>query len=69
MGVATRVMLASVIIDAKRNFFIQSSWEIPKWESIFKHSLAGGSVKHIAAESRGEEDCNTTASGAVMDGL
>jgi hypothetical protein len=28
------------ITDAKTNFFIQCSWELPKWRSIFKHSLA-----------------------------
>ena len=38
-------------------------------ESIFKHSLAEETVRQFTAEYRGEEDCSTTASDAVMDGL
>jgi hypothetical protein len=37
--------------------------------SIFKHSLAEETVRQFAVEYRGEEDCSTTASDAVMDGL
>jgi hypothetical protein len=35
----TRLTLANAIIDAKTIFFIQYSWELPKWRSMFKHSL------------------------------
>jgi hypothetical protein len=40
VGAETRQMLANAITDAKTNFFIQCSWELLKWRSIFKHSLA-----------------------------
>jgi len=40
VGAETRQMLANAITDAKTIFFIQCSWELPKWRSIFKHSLA-----------------------------
>jgi hypothetical protein len=33
-------MLANAIADAKTNFFIQCSWELPKWRSIFTYPLA-----------------------------
>jgi hypothetical protein len=32
-------MLANAITDAKTNFFIQYSWELPKWRSMFKYLL------------------------------
>jgi hypothetical protein len=38
-------------------------------ESVFKHLLAEETVRQFAVEYRGEEDCCTTASDAVMDGL
>jgi len=40
VGAVIRQRLASTITDAKTNFFIQCSWEFPKWRSIFKHPLA-----------------------------
>jgi hypothetical protein len=39
MGGTTRLMLANAITDAKTNFFIQYSWELPKWRSMFKYLL------------------------------
>jgi len=38
-------------------------------ESNLKRSLAKETVRHVTAEYRGEEECSTTASDAVMDGL
>jgi len=40
VGAETRLMLANAITNAKTNFFIQCSWELPNYRSIFKHSLA-----------------------------
>jgi hypothetical protein len=55
MGVDTRLMLASATKDAKTNFFIQCSWEMPKWNSIFKHSLTERSTPLFGAvEYRGD---------------
>jgi hypothetical protein len=39
MGAEMRRMLVNASMDVRTNFFIQSSWELPKWRSIFKHSL------------------------------
>jgi hypothetical protein len=33
-------MLANAITDAKTNFFIQCSWELPKSRLTLSHSLA-----------------------------
>jgi hypothetical protein len=47
MGDENRLMLANAIIDAKTIFFIQYSWELPKWRSMFMvrafaHGLPSG---------------------------
>ena len=52
VGAETRLRLAKAITDAKTNFFIQCSWELPKWRSIFKHSLAECTTALSAVECR-----------------
>jgi hypothetical protein len=39
MGATARLMPANAITDAKTNFFIQCSWELPKWKSMLLRSL------------------------------
>jgi hypothetical protein len=62
-------MLANAITDAKTNFFIQCSWELPKWRSMFNHSLTDCTTVFWAIERRGDEYYDTTASNAVLEGL
>jgi hypothetical protein len=53
MGAETRLRLANAITDAKTNFFIQCSWELRKWRSMFKHSLAECKTAFLAVLRRG----------------
>jgi hypothetical protein len=72
MGGTTRLMLANAITDAKYNFFIQCSWELPKWRSMFMHTvhaLAMEALPFSTVELRGVRINDTIASYAALDGL
>jgi hypothetical protein len=70
MGAATRLMLAHVITDAKTNFFIQYSWEMQKSSSVFKTPARGIYNRYFwAVEDRGDGNCSTSDSNAVLEGL
>jgi hypothetical protein len=54
-------MLANAIADARTNFFMQCSWEIPKWGSK-NHSFASvGATVPVAFESWGDGYKDTMA--------
>jgi hypothetical protein len=51
-------MLASAKTDAKRNFFIQCSWENRKWESVFsqRDTPEPETFSLVAADNRSEDE-------------
>jgi hypothetical protein len=62
-------MVANAMTDAKTNFFIQCSWEIPKWKSMLSTRSRYAQPFFWAVERRGDGINDTTASNAVMHGL
>jgi hypothetical protein len=62
-------MLANAITDAKTNFFIQCSWELPKSNFKLMPVPAKSPTVLDGGCAPGQRINNTTASFAVLDGL
>jgi hypothetical protein len=58
-------MPANAIADAKTNFFMQCSWELPEWELQHAHSPANVQPSNLAAERYSNGYYDTTAHNAA----
>jgi hypothetical protein len=68
--VKKRLRHADAITDAKINFFIQGSWELPKYRSILKQSLAECKTALLDGHAPGGwANHASSVSYAVFDGL
>jgi hypothetical protein len=70
MGAERKLRLTNAITDVKTIFFIQCSWEMPKWKSIQKRSLTECKTALSGGRAPGRREYHATSvSNAVFDGL